>query len=97
MHHLKGRMPTDDPSRYLTRLCHHFRKKIEVEYDECQGLARFPWGDCRLTAQDGALGFECCSTSEEQLGRVRFVIDEHVAMFSRRSPMAVQWQAPRPG
>ncbi|THF55632.1 DUF2218 domain-containing protein [Pseudothauera rhizosphaerae] len=96
MHRVKGSMPTPEPSRYLTRLCHHFRRKIEVEYDERQGLARFPWGDCRLTAREGELEFECSSATAEQLGRVRFVIDEHVALFSRRAPLTVHWQPPDP-
>lgn len=94
MHHVKGSMPTLEASRYLTRLCYHFRRKIEVTYDEQQGLAHFAWGDCRLTAQAEALGFECTATSAEQLGQIQFVLDEHVALFSRKSPMAVQWQAP---
>ncbi|CAM3610134.1 DUF2218 domain-containing protein [Polaromonas hydrogenivorans] len=95
MHYLNGSMPTPEPSRYLTRLCYHFRRKIEVAYDEQQGLAHFPWGECRLTAQQEALGFECTATSAEELERIQYVLDEHVALFSRKSPMAVQWQAPR--
>ncbi|MDP3650486.1 MAG: DUF2218 domain-containing protein [Rhodoferax sp.] len=91
MHYLKGSMPTSEPSRYLTRLCYHFHKKIDVDYDAQQGLARFPWGDCRLTAQEGALDFECTAASAEQLGQIQHVLNEHVALFSRKSPLAVQW------
>lgn len=95
MHHLKGSMPTSEPSRHLTRLCNHFRKKTEVEYNEQRGLARFPWGDCHMAAQEDAVDFECSAISAEQLERVQHVIDEHVALFSRKSPIAVQWQPPR--
>jgi hypothetical protein len=95
MHHQKGSMLTPEPSRILTRLCFHFRKKIEVQYDEHEGLAHFPWGDCRLTAREGELDFDCSAATPEQLGRVKFVIDEHVALFSRKAPLTVRWQVPR--
>lgn len=97
MHYLQGRMPTPEPSRILTRLCFHFRKKISVEYDERRGLARFPWGDCELRALDGTLDFACSAATSEELGRVKYVIDEHVALFSRKAPLAVHWQPPQAG
>lgn len=93
MHHQKGHVVTAEPSRILTRLCFHFSKKIGVQYDDRQGLAHFPWGDCRLTAHDSTLDFECYAATPEQLDRVTFVIDEHIALFSRKTPLAVQWAA----
>lgn len=95
MHYLKGSVPTHEPSRILTRLCYHFRKKIEVEYDEQRGLAHFPWGDCHLKAEADVLDFECSAVSAEELERVQYVIDEHIALFSRKAPLAVQWEAAR--
>lgn len=95
MYHLQGRMPTPDPSRILTRLCYHFRKKISVDYDDRHGLARFPWGDCELRAEDSMLDFICSAATAEELARVRHVIDEHVALFSRKAPLAVRWEATR--
>ncbi|SNR75734.1 hypothetical protein SAMN05192560_0912 [Methylobacillus rhizosphaerae] len=95
MHYLKGSLPTHEPSRYLMGLCSHFRRKIEVEYDENRGLARFPWGNCTLQVANGALDLECEAATPEQLGRVQYVLDEHIALFSRRAPMTVVWQKPK--
>jgi uncharacterized protein len=94
MHHLKGSLPTNEPSRYLVGLCSHFRRKITVEYTDLQGLAHFPWGDCVLKAQEGALEFECHAMSDENLKQLQFVLNEHIALFSRRAPMTVHWQTP---
>lgn len=87
-----GQMPTAEASRFLQRLCFHFSRKITVAYDAQQGHAEFPWGQCRLTAQEEALVFDCSAADAEQLERVRFAIDAHVRLFSRRTPLCVAWQ-----
>lgn len=92
---LQGRMPTAEASRYLTRLCFHFSRKIRVEYDERLGRAEFPWGVCRFAAEPDALRFDCEADDDERLARVRFAIDEHVKLFSRKAPLSVAWEAPR--
>nr|WP_315429897.1 DUF2218 domain-containing protein [uncultured Albidiferax sp.] len=90
---LHGRLPIAEPSRYMTRLCYHFTKKIEVVYDDFQGLARFPWGECRLTARDDAIEFDCQAEDAEKMAQVQHVIDAHVALFARRAPLSVAWGA----
>ncbi len=88
----QGRLAIAEPSRYLTRLCYHFSKKIEVEYTEQEGLARFAWGLCRLRAEGDVLHFEAEAEDAERLAQVRQVIDAHVALFARRTPMTVEWR-----
>jgi hypothetical protein len=92
MHYLTGQLSTPESSRILTRLCYHFSKKITVEYDEQRGLAHFLWGDCCLLAEASALKFECSAETPELLERVQYVIDEHVALFSRKAPLSVHWK-----
>ncbi|WP_298928537.1 DUF2218 domain-containing protein [uncultured Ramlibacter sp.] len=89
---LKGRVSTPEASRYMQRLCYHFSKKIQVSYDEHQGHAQFPWGTCRFTAESESLGFDCEAASIEELARVKFAIDEHIKLFSRKSPLQVAWE-----
>lgn len=94
MHHIEGHVATPEASRYLVRLCYHWSRKIAVEYDEHQGLANFPWGSCQLRADAQALHFACSAATPEELARIQLGIDEHVKLFSRKAPMAVQWQNP---
>lgn len=87
----QGHVPTTEASRYLQRLCYHFTRKISVVYNEHQGEAHFPWGLCLLRAEDDALHFDCSAEDDDQLARVQFAIDSHVELFSRKSPVAVDW------
>jgi uncharacterized protein len=91
----QGYMNSAEPSRYMTRLCYHFSKKIEVQYDEVQGLAHFPWGRCTLTALEEGIRFACEAEDADKMTQVRNVIDSHVVLFSRRTPLQVVWDAPR--
>jgi hypothetical protein len=64
-----------------------------VEYDDHQGLAHFPWGTCRMAAEPDAIAFACEAADADQLARVQHVIDAHVALFSRKAPLQVVWEA----
>ena len=37
--HIQGQLPTPEASRFMTRLCYHFSRKIAVDYDDHQGRA----------------------------------------------------------
>ena len=93
MIHDQGHVPTPEASRWLQRLCFHFSRKIAVQYDERQGRAEFPWGLCEMRAEGEALHFSCAAENPEALARVRAAIDSHVALFSRKNPLAVRWNA----
>ncbi|WP_143001371.1 DUF2218 domain-containing protein [Methylophilus rhizosphaerae] len=45
--HRHQAVATQEPSRYLGGLCNHFRRKINVEYNDLQGLTHFPLGGLR--------------------------------------------------
>ena len=92
-HTLQGETRTPEPSRILQRLCYHFSRKIDVRYDLHEGTAQFPWGRCTMRAGNDVLHFECEACDPPALERVRHVIDEHIALFSRKQPLSVQWQA----
>ncbi len=93
MIHAQGQVATPEASRWLRRLCHHFSRKISVRYDEHEGHAEFPWGTCEMRADDAALHFACTAETGEALARMRFAIDEHVKLFSRKNPLAVHWRS----
>lgn len=93
MLYMNGLVPTVESSRYMVRLCYHFRKKIEVEYDDTHGFAKFPWGVCRLTALVDAIQFECEADDAGKMAQIQYVIDSHVELFSRKAPMSVVWEA----
>ena len=89
----QGQVATPEASRWLQRLCYHFSRKIEVRGDAGERVAQFAWGSCTMHADGEVLSFLCEAADAEGLARVRHVIDEHMALFSRKQPLAVQWQA----
>ncbi len=93
MTHTQGQVATPEASRWLQRLCHHFSRKIAVRYGEHEGHAEFPWGTCEMRADGVALHFFCAAPDPDALARVRLTIDQHIKLFSRKQPLAVQWQA----
>ena len=89
--HIQGQLPTPEASRFMTRLCYHFSRKITVDYDAHQGRAQFPWGLCEMRADSDTLHFAVSAEEAEALARVQHTIDEHVKLFARKNPLVVQW------
>lgn len=87
-----GRVQTPIAEAMRERLCRHFAKKIPVRNGEREGVAQFPQGECRIWGEGDILRFSCVAADETALLQMQGVIDQHVAMFSRRAPLAVRWE-----
>jgi hypothetical protein len=48
-----------------------------------------------LTALEEGIRFACEAEDAEKMTQVRNVIDSHVVLFSRRTPLQVVWDVPR--
>ncbi|MDZ7855890.1 DUF2218 domain-containing protein [Sphaerotilus sp.] len=87
-----GRLDVAEPARVMARLCFHFSRKVQARHDEVQGEVLFPWGRCEFDVVEGGLAVRLSADDDAaSLQRVREVVDAHVALFSRRQPLAVQW------
>lgn len=87
-----GEIQTPLAASYLKRLCKHFSQEIPVEYGETEGIAHFPFGQCRLQAEAQVLSFHCQAEDATALARLQEVIAKHVVMFTHRNPMTVTWR-----
>ncbi|MCA1971681.1 MAG: DUF2218 domain-containing protein [Caenispirillum sp.] len=91
-----GRAATPAAAKYLGQLCKHFAHKITVDYDAeaCpdEGLCHFPWGTCRMTAEDGGLTVAVTAASPEGIDRIRAVVDDHLGRFAWREKLALEWR-----
>lgn len=87
------RIRSEHCARYLTTLCRHFSRKIEVEYNERQGVAYFPYGVCTLTlSEPDSLNIHCAAQTPEGLSAVKQVLTSHLEMFAYRGDQfAIQW------
>jgi hypothetical protein len=87
-----GEIRTPLAVTYLKFLCKHFSTEIPVEYNETEGMAQFPFGKCRLSAESHTLLFHCEAENATLLARMQEVIDKHVVMFTKRNPVIVTWR-----
>ncbi|MAA97239.1 MAG: 2,4-dihydroxyhept-2-ene-1,7-dioic acid aldolase [Stappia sp.] len=83
---------TGNASRYLQQLCKHFAHKVPVTYDEREAEVAFPFGECRMWANETDLRIECASDSEETLKRTHFVVHDHLERFAWREKPEIVWQ-----
>lgn len=96
MFHSVARVQTDKASRYIAALCRHFAHKITVDYDAARGRTDFPFGVCRMQAEDGMLVMSCEAPDPEALARVESVVGVHLERFAWREKPVISWVAGDP-
>lgn len=79
-------------SRYLQQLCKHFAHKVPVTFDEREASVEFPFGACRMWANDTDLRIECEADTDETLKRTHFVVHDHLERFAWREKPDIVWQ-----
>ncbi len=89
-----SRIPTQDASAYIRKLCRHFAHKIETSYSESEGSASFPMGVCRMTAAPGLLIFEVEAETSEAIGKIRDILVTHLLKFAFREELQIAWTDP---
>ena len=94
MIHQHAKAVTPEASRIMQRLCFHFGRKVQAHCDAERGTVTFPWGACEMRATPTALHFTCSAEGEDQLATAREVIDGHMALFTRKAPLTLNWSAP---
>ncbi|MGC3964990.1 MAG: DUF2218 domain-containing protein [Rhodocyclaceae bacterium] len=88
----QARLATPLARRYLTALCSHFTRKIQVEYTDEHGVATFPQGVCELSLDGDVLVLNCCGADDEALTSIERVLTLHMQLFTRRDPVTLEWQ-----
>lgn len=83
---------TSRGGRYIKQLCSHFSKKADSTFDETSGHTVFEFGECRMAVGDETLEFTVSAKDEQLLGRVEFVVGDHLERFASRDGLTVDWQ-----
>jgi len=87
----KSTVQTEKASRYLKALCNHFDRKVTAEYDDNQGNVDFGFGHCQMIADETSLSVSIQADDEEQFGRVKFVVADHLERFSGDEALKLEW------
>ena len=89
-----AKVPTPKAARYLRTLVVHFNQKVEASYEDNNGHVAFPFGDCKLLADDDVLTLTVSAESDVMLERTQQVVADHLFRFSGKEALTAKWQAP---
>lgn len=76
-------LKTPTASRYITRLCKHWRHKFPVDFDTQRGHIDFGDASCYLQAGDAVLHISVVAP-EAELDELEAVVAEHIQRFAPR-------------
>ncbi|MBX2806983.1 MAG: DUF2218 domain-containing protein [Hyphomicrobiales bacterium] len=88
---MEAYVDTPNASRYLIQLCKHFRHKATAEWTETEGRVEFPFGLCIMRVEGEQLLIDCEVRTAEELGRMRYVLDDHIRRFAWRESLTFNW------
>ncbi|GLY49503.1 DUF2218 domain-containing protein [Lentzea sp. NBRC 102530] len=89
-----GRSATGRASRYGSQLVKHFTAKdVEGSWEDTRGFVRFSFGLAEFEAADDALIMRVACTSEEDVARLRDVVERHLVRFGTRDELSVTWDS----
>jgi hypothetical protein len=83
---------TDRPSAYLKQLCKHFRHRHSVTFSDREGTMTFPFGACRLYANDDLLVLVGEASEPDEVDYLERVVGGHLERFGRRDAITVTWR-----
>lgn len=86
-----GTLNTESASKYLQQLCKHFSHKLKVSFTPAEGHIEFPFGQCELKAQDNRLTLKAISPDQENLTKLKPVIESHLKRFAFREEEELKW------
>ncbi|WP_395173920.1 DUF2218 domain-containing protein [Roseibium alexandrii] len=88
---------TASASKYLQQLCKHFAHKVPANWDALKGEVIFPFGLCRMEANETCLTIRCESDEEQHMERMKGVIDNHLERFAWRENLKLDWRTAEQG
>ncbi len=89
----RARVEADKADRYFSTLWKHFAHKVNVDATDTHARVHFPMGTCDIGLDGTAMTFLCEARSEEALGQVQMIIDNHVTRFKDLRGSEVHWSA----
>lgn len=72
-------------------MCKHFSVKVPATYTETEGHVLFPFGDCKMKADNDILSISIAVENEETAAKAEGVIVSHLMKFAWREQLDIQW------
>ncbi|GAA5160979.1 DUF2218 domain-containing protein [Viridibacterium curvum] len=88
---LQTRFAAAEPGKMILKLCKHFRHKVPTVFDATRGEVDFQPGRCVLSAEVDAVHVYIEGADNKEIGRMQYVLDDHVRRFLRASTLVLHW------
>ncbi|WP_298225074.1 DUF2218 domain-containing protein [Acidocella sp.] len=87
-------IPTASARCYLGQFVNHFANKLPAlrEPDNSQGEVSFTTGLCTMDADSQRLSIILNAADEEELGRLKEIVDRHLLRFAFREELIISWR-----
>ena len=87
-------IPTGNAKRYLGQFVKHFAHKLPFVRHESNehGEVEFPLGLCTMDADATRLSIILNAGTDEEMGKLKDVVDRHLLRFAFREPLTIDWQ-----
>lgn len=86
-------VPTEKASRYMQQLCKHWAHKMEVDFDAERGTVNFPTARLDMAATEDGLSLTLAPTGDEDIARLKSVVEDHLNRFAfREGELVYDWQ-----
>ncbi len=72
-------------------MCKHFSVKVPATYTETEGHVQFPFGECKMKADNETLTISIAVEDEETAAKAERVIVSHLVKFAWREQLDIQW------
>lgn len=82
---------TTNGNLYLRKLCKHFAHKVPATFNESQGLIEFPFGSCRIEADNTQVNISIKVEESNQAEFAEKTINDHLLRMAHKEPIAIEW------
>ncbi len=84
---------TKKAQRYMKALVNHFGSKTNAAYEADSGYVEFGFGRCDIEAKSETLSFHLKSSRNEELDKLKWIVDKHLTRFSQNEIDPLTWQS----
>ena len=89
--HSSFTIQTPSASKYLQQFCKHFAHKLTTEFSPEQGYVMFGDNRCDLAAAGDNLTITVTAPTQEDITRLKDVVERHLVRFMFREPPTIAW------
>ena len=82
---------TDNPGRYILRLCKHFSHRVPSQWSDEEGQVDFAMGQCLLRVQENALNVVCQAENSQDLEDIQETVKSHFDRFAHQEQLVLHW------